>query len=87
MAYNILSGGTGGSGWKDIVKAENADIVVFTEVGNWDDNNDALLYNNLNEFNAHFTSETDYCGSTVQGIGFANSANAIMTRFPIVQVR
>jgi len=85
LAYNILSGGTGNSAWKDIIKAENADIIVFTETGNWDDNNDQLLNQNLNEFNNHFTNEVPYTGSTVQGIGFANSANAIMTRFPIVQ--
>ena len=85
MAYNIKEGGTLSTVWKDIVKAENADIVVFTEVGNWDDNNDALLNQYLTEFNTYFSGEIPYVGSTVQGIGFANSANAIMTRFPIVQ--
>lgn len=85
MAYNILAGGVGDPAWKDIVKGENPDIVVFTEVGNWDDSGNLLLTQNVNEFNAFFSGEAPYVGSTVQGIGFANSANAIMTRYPIVQ--
>jgi hypothetical protein len=85
MAYNILAGGVGDPAWKDIVKSENPDIVVFTEVGNWDDSGNLLLTQNVNEFNAFFSGEAPYVGSTVQGIGFANSANAIMTRYPIVQ--
>ena len=85
MTYNILAGGsTQNTDWKDVVKGENADIIVFTEVGNWDDNNDDLLDQYVSEFNAHFSAETPYEGNTVQGISFANSANAIMTRFPIV---
>lgn len=85
MTYNILQGGTTSTGWKNIVEAENADIIVFTEVGNWDDNNDALLNQYVTEFNSFFVSEISYEGNTVQGISFPNSANAIMTRFPIVQ--
>lgn len=86
MTYNILGGGTADTQWKDIIKLENPDIIVFTEVGNWDDDNNALLKQNLNEFNNHFASdEAPYYGSTVQGSNFANSANAIMTRFPIVE--
>ena len=85
MTYNIEQGGTLTTTWKDIVKAENADILVFTETGNWDDDNDALLNQYLDEFNAYFSSATPYVSNTVQGIGIANSANAILTRFPIVQ--
>lgn len=60
MTYNIKEGGTLGTAWKDIVKAENADILVFTEVGNWDDNNNLLLNQYLNEFNSYFVGETPY---------------------------
>jgi len=85
MTYNIYLGGTTDDRWKDIVKDENADILVFTEVGNWWENNDRLLNQYLAEFNTHFSGETPYVGSTVQGYDFPNTANAIMTRFPIVQ--
>lgn len=85
MTYNIYLGGTTDDRWKDIVKDENADILVFTEVGNWWENNDRLLNQYLAEFNNHFSGETPYVGSTVQGYDFPNTANAIMTRFPIVQ--
>jgi len=91
MTYNILKGGITNSAWKDIVKKENADIIVFTEVGNWDNDNDALLNQYLDEFNSYFSTVQEeeetayYVGSTVQGLSFFNTANAIMSRFPIVQ--
>ena len=85
MTYNIRESGQRTSGWKDVVKKENADIIVFTEAGNWDNNNKKLLHTYMKEFNAHFLGEAPYFGDTAKGIFLPHSSNAILTRFPIVQ--
>lgn len=86
MTYNIKDSGTKSNVWKDIVKGENPDIIVFTEVGSWWKDENKLLNDNLVDFNEEFSNtNSPYFGSTVQGITYSNSANAIMSRFPIVQ--
>ena len=85
MTYNIRESGQRTFAWKDVIKEENADIIVFTEVGNWDDNNNQLLKEYVKEFNSYFPGEKPYLGDTARGIPLAFSSNAILTRFPIVQ--
>ena len=52
MTYNVREGGVNPA-WKDVVRAENADIIVFVETSDWDTAKvDALL----DEFNEHFST-------------------------------
>ena len=81
MCYNIEYGID--PDWKDVVKEENPDIVIFVETGNWDDNSDELLNQYIAEFNAFFVDEEPYTGYTAQEITYVTSGEAIMSRFPI----
>ena len=83
MTYNIEAGGINPD-WKQVVKEENPDIVVFVETGNWDDNNDQLLNQYVSEFNSYFTGEDPYVGSAARNILYDTSGEAIMSRFPII---
>ncbi|HDH13468.1 MAG TPA: choice-of-anchor D domain-containing protein [Nitrospirae bacterium] len=83
MTYNIEAGGINPD-WKQVVKEENPDVVVFVETGTWDDNNNQLLNQYVSEFNAYFVNEDPYVGSTAQNITYDTGGEAIMSRFPII---
>ena len=83
MLYNIEASGANAD-WKQVVKEENPDLVVFVETGTWDDNNNALLNQYVDEFNAYFVNEAPYQGVVTQGISFSTSGEAVMSRFPIL---
>jgi len=83
MSYNIEYGID--PDWKDVVKEENPDIVIFIETGNWDDNSDELLNQYIAEFNAYFVDEEPYTGYTAQGIVYSTDGEAIMSRYPILE--
>ncbi len=85
MFYNIEQSGINPD-WKQVVKEENPDIAIFVETGTWDDNNDQLLQQYVNEFNAYFSNEAPYVGYVTQGISFSTSGVAILSRFPVVSV-
>ncbi|MFX0091700.1 MAG: lamin tail domain-containing protein [Candidatus Hodarchaeota archaeon] len=86
MAYNIKESGESSThpDWKEVVKEENADIIMFVETGYWDDNNDAKLNQYVGEFNSYFVNEDPYIGYTTQGITYSTSGEAIMSRYPVV---
>ncbi len=83
MLYNIEASGANAD-WKQVVKEENPDLVIFVETGTWDDNNNALLNQYVDEFNAYFVNEAPYQGVVTQGISFSTSGEAVMSRFPIL---
>ena len=83
MLYNIEASGANAD-WKQVVKEENPDLVIFVETGTWDDNNNALLNQYVDEFNTYFVNETPYQGVVTQGISFSTSGEAVMSRFPIL---
>ncbi|RMG37298.1 MAG: hypothetical protein D6732_06945, partial [Methanobacteriota archaeon] len=85
MSYNIEQSGINPD-WKQVVKEENPDIAIFIETGTWDDNNDQLLQQYVNEFNAYFTNEAPYVGYVTQGVSFSTSGEAILSRYPVVGV-
>ena len=83
MTYNIEYGAN--PDWKQVVKEENPDIVIFVETGDWDDNSNQLLNQYIAEFNAYFVEEEPYTGYTAQGISYDTGGEAIMSRFPILE--
>ena len=84
MTYNIEQSGLNPD-WKQVVKEENPDIVIFVETGTWDDNNNELLNQYVNEFNSYFVDEAPYVGYAAQDIAYSTSGEAIMSRYPIIE--
>ena len=86
MTFNIKESGEdlGYPDWKEVVKEENADIIMFLETGTWDDNSNLKLTQYVNEFNAYFSNEEPYTGYSTQGISYSTDGAAIMSRYPIV---
>ncbi|MFX1298038.1 MAG: Ig-like domain-containing protein [Promethearchaeota archaeon] len=83
MTFNINTSGFDPD-WKEVVKEENADIIMFIETGNWDDNSNEKLNQYVSEFNTYFTDEDPYIGYCTQGISYLTDGTAIMSRYPIV---
>ncbi|MHA1289695.1 MAG: Ig-like domain-containing protein, partial [Candidatus Thorarchaeota archaeon] len=84
MAYNIEQGGIDPD-WMNVVKEENADIMILVETGTWDDNSDLILRDSIEELNDYFVDEAPYSGYTAQGISYSTSGEAILSRFPILE--
>ncbi len=84
MTYNVEESGANPD-WKEVVKEENPDIVVFVETGDWDDGSDFLLNQYVDAFNAYFVDEEPYEGYTAQGISYNTGGEAIMSRFPVLE--
>ncbi len=83
MTYNIQESGIDPD-WKEVVKEENADIIIFVETGYWDDDGSIGLISAVEEFNAYFTEEDPYQGFCAQGIAFSTSGEAVLSRFPVL---
>ena len=86
MTFNVKESGEDPDypDWKEVVKEENADIIMFLETGSWDDNSNLKLTQFVNEFNAYFSNEEPYTGYCTQGISYSTDGAAIMSRYPIV---
>ncbi len=84
MVYNIKESGVN-SGWKDVVKAVNPDLVVFVETGTWDDNANEKLNRYVSEFNSYFANEALYVGYCTKYVDYSTSGEAIVSRLPIKQ--
>lgn len=85
LNYNVYESGVNPE-WKDVVKAENADIAVFVETGDWDNNENKQLDAYVNEFNGYFYDEAPYTGYTTQGIKWNTQGEAILSRYPVLEV-
>ncbi len=83
MSYNIEASGSNAD-WKQVVKEENPDILVLIETGTWDDNEDYILNQVIDEFNTYFLDELPYEGFCAQDIQYDTSGATILSRFPIV---
>ena len=86
MTFNIKESGEDSEypDWKEVVKEENADIIMFIETGTWDDNGNLKLTQYINEFNAYFSNDKPYTGYCTQGISYSTDGAAIMSRYPII---
>ena len=86
MTFNIKESGEdlGYPDWKTVVQEENADIIMFIETGNWDDNSNAKLNQYVNEFNTYFSDEDPYIGYCTQGISYSTDGAALMSRYPVI---
>lgn len=84
MAYNIEQSGIDPD-WMNVVKEENADIMILVETGTWEDNSDLILRNSIEELNDYFVDEAPYSGYTAQSITYSTSGEAILSRFPILE--
>jgi len=84
MVYNIEESGANPD-WKQVVKEENPDVVVFVETGYWDDTNNELLNQYVNEFNSYFVDEAPYVGYTSQAVSYSTTGEAIMSRYPVLE--
>lgn len=84
MAYNIKESGIN-SDWKEVVKEENADIVMLVETGHFDNNGNQLLRQAVDELNAYFANEEPYTGLCALGIDYSTSGEAILSRYPILE--
>ena len=86
MTFNIKESGEDSEypDWKEVVKEENADIIMFLETGSWDDNSNLKLTQHVDEFNAYFSNEEPYTGYCTQGISYSTDGAAIMSRYPVI---
>ncbi len=84
MTYNIEASGAN-EDWKQVVKEENADILILVETGTWDDNGNQILNDVVNEFNSYFSDETPYVGYCAQDITYSTSGEAILSRYPVLE--
>lgn len=83
MAYNVEASGANAD-WKQVIKEENADIVLLVETGDWDNTGDnSILQGFCDEFNAYFVNEDPYNCVQTMNVPFSTSGEAIMSRFPI----
>ncbi len=85
LNYNVFESGANPE-WKDVVKAENPDIAVFVETGDWDNSDNFQLNKYVKEFNGYFYDEAPYVGYTTQGIKWNTQGEAILSRYPILDV-
>ncbi len=76
LNYNVFESGVNPE-WKDVVKAENPDIAVFVETGDWDNNADKQLNEYVKEFNGYFYNEAPYDGYTTQGIKWKDRKSVV----------
>ncbi len=82
MTYNIEASGTN-PGFKDVLKEENADIVVLVEAGNFDDNGNFSINSLVMELNQYFSTELPYSFALTQGQGSKYTGIAVLSRFQI----
>lgn len=88
MCFNIKESGesTDYPDWKEVVKEENADIIMFIETGYWDDNENEKLNQYVEEFNTYFSTYNPYEGYTTQDVSYSTSGAAIMSRYPVLSI-
>ncbi|MBY9000514.1 MAG: hypothetical protein KGD64_06335 [Candidatus Heimdallarchaeota archaeon] len=85
LNYNVYESGANPE-WKDVVKAENPDIAVFVETGDWDNQENKQLVEYVTLFNGYFYNEAPYVGYTTQDIYWNTQGEAILSRYPILEV-
>lgn len=99
MTYNIEHGGDGDAyqdlnvstnpGFISVVVTESPDVVLFVETEEWDDNDDSIFEEVLGAINDAVISkgELPYEGYTEQDVSGIGSGVAILSRFPLTDVK
>lgn len=82
MTYNIEASGSN-PGFVDVLKEENADIVVLVEAGNFDDHGNESMNQLLIDLNTYFSNEFPYSQTMTWGQGSPYTGIAILSRFTI----
>lgn len=82
MTYNIKESGIYPE-WMDVMKEENADIIMLVETGDFDDTSNALLTQYLTTLNNYFFDEIAYEGYTLQDIDSSWNGITLLSRLPI----
>jgi endonuclease/exonuclease/phosphatase family metal-dependent hydrolase len=88
LTYNIKESGIDPD-WKEVIKEENPDIIVFVETGDWDDATDdgfgiSAFSSLVAEFNGYFPQEDPFEAYTAQDIWYDTSGEAVFSRFPVI---
>ncbi len=86
MEYNIKESGIKPQ-WIDVIKEENPDIAILVETGNFDDNNNQLLNEILQELNYYFQDQVPYHAYTEQGAPTSYTGITILSRFSIIEAK
>ena len=81
ITYNLLEGGKNPE-WKEIIRKENADILLLTETGLWS-SDDGSINSAVTEINSLFPDETPYTGVTFIPDSVTDG-QVILSRYPIV---
>ncbi len=79
--FNLLEGGKN-DGWKEIIVAENADILLLSETGRWS-SDDGSLEAAVAEVNQLFPDEKPYSARTFIPDSVTDG-QAVFSRFPII---
>lgn len=82
MTYNIKESGIYPE-WMDVMKEENADLIMLVETGDFDDSSNALLTQYLTTLNEYFFDEIAYEGYTLQEIDSSWNGITLLSRLPI----
>lgn len=82
MTYNIEASGTNPS-FVDVLKEENADIILLVETGDMDDEGNATMNALTVELNKYFSSEVPYRQTILYGQGSQYTGIAVLSRFDI----
>ena len=86
MTYNIYESGLREK-WINVVEEENPDVLVLQETGSWNGANDPVFKSHLDTLNSYFVSELPYTGNTTVGDPTSTGGVAIITRYPIIQIK
>ena len=83
MTYNIEASGTN-PGYIDVLKEENADIVLLVEAGDFDDRGNSSINKLLVELNTYFSSELPYSQAMTLGQGSMYTGLVVLSRVSIL---
>jgi endonuclease/exonuclease/phosphatase family metal-dependent hydrolase len=84
MTYNVYESGANAE-FMDVLKEENADILLLVETGTWGEDNHKLLNQYTNELNRYFKDEKPYQAVIDEDENFETTGVAILSRFNITQ--
>lgn len=82
LNYNIWETGKLDE-WLDVIREENADIIMAIETGNWQGSSDEDFLETLSTINGFFPDETPYEGRATSNNPSVTAGEAIFSRFPI----
>lgn len=84
MTYNIKESGIYPE-WMEVMKEENADIVILVETGDFDDNSNELLNTYAGKLNDYFFDFIEFQTYTLQGIMNSWNGITILSRYDITE--